>query len=95
MLYVAQQGGIPESGFSEKSEFVNPEMRETLGFQFQKKRELKLWVSYRSNWLSEANLLADRFSSTNPEFLSVSSLLQSQTRCFISSFIQSVSKRIH
>lgn len=30
--------GIPESGFCEKSEFVNPEMRETLSFQFQKER---------------------------------------------------------
>ena len=32
------QWGIPESRFCENSEFVNPEMRETLSFQFQKGR---------------------------------------------------------
>ena len=30
----AAQGGIPESGFCEISEFVNPEMKETLSFRF-------------------------------------------------------------
>ena len=33
-------GGIPESAFCENSEFVNPEMRETPSFQFQKERYL-------------------------------------------------------
>ena len=31
-------GGIPESVFCENSEFVNPQMRETLSFHFQKER---------------------------------------------------------
>ena len=31
-------GGIPENGLCENSEFVNPEMRETLSYPFQKER---------------------------------------------------------
>ncbi len=31
-------GPVSESRFSENSEFVNPEIRETLGFLFQKER---------------------------------------------------------
>lgn len=31
-------GGIPESRFSENSENVKPEIRESLGFQFQEER---------------------------------------------------------
>ena len=31
-----------------KTLLVNPEMRETLGFPFQKESELKLWVSYHA-----------------------------------------------
>ena len=34
----SQQRPVPESRFSENSEFVNPEMRGTLGFPFQKER---------------------------------------------------------
>ena len=34
----AEPGGIPESGLCENSEFVNPEMRETLSYPFQKAR---------------------------------------------------------
>ena len=35
---VTDVGGISESRFSENSEFVNPEMRKTLSFPFQKER---------------------------------------------------------
>ncbi len=38
------------------------------------------------------DLLTGRFYSTNPEFLCISSILQSQLCCFIFLFIQSVSK---
>ena len=65
----AVQGPVSESRFSENSELVNPEMRETLVFQFHKASSALLWVSYPGNILREPNLLAGRFSSTNPEFL--------------------------
>ena len=46
-------------------------MRETLSFQFQKERSLKLWVCYCGNLLCEpnllTNLLAGRFTWRNPE----------------------------
>ncbi len=38
LIYIAGLDPVSESGFTENSEFVNPEMRETLGFLFQKER---------------------------------------------------------
>lgn len=55
-------GCIPEGGFSENSEFVNPEMRETLGFLFQKERLLKLGVSYHGYLLKKRVYLNDYFA---------------------------------
>jgi len=57
-----------KAGLVKTLDFVNPEMRKTLGFHFQKESQLKFEVSYHGNWLCEPNLLAGRFSSTNPEF---------------------------
>lgn len=54
----------------------------------------KLWIVSSVNRLCRAKLLDDWFPLTNPELLSVSSFLQSQTCCFISSLIHSVSKCI-
>ena len=47
--------------------WVNTEMKETLGFQFQEERQSKLWVCYCGNFLCEHNLLTGRFTWRNPE----------------------------
>lgn len=50
-------GGFWRAGLVQ-TELVNPEIRETLGFQFQKERQLKVWLYYRGNWLCEPKLAA-------------------------------------
>lgn len=68
---VARQG-VPESGLCKNSEYVNPQMRETLYYPWQS-----------GHWLCEHNPLEGRLSSINSEFFSVSSHRQSQTLSFI------------
>lgn len=64
---VAELGPVSDSGFNENSEFVQPEMRETLGIPTKNPSQLL------GNRLCEPNLLTGRFSSTNSDFLSSSS----------------------
>ena len=73
-------GAIPESWFIENPELGNPNMRQTLGFLFQKERLRKPLVSVHGNFLCEPNLVTSRFSSTNSAFLLVPSRFLSLTR---------------
>ncbi len=41
LYVVGEQGPVSERRLSENSEYVNPEMRETLGFPFQNGRFVK------------------------------------------------------
>uniref|UniRef100_A0A672L922 Basigin n=1 Tax=Sinocyclocheilus grahami TaxID=75366 RepID=A0A672L922_SINGR len=56
-----------------ESEFVNPRKWKLSVFGSNKRQNLNLSLSYHSNLLCEPNLVRSRFSSVNPEFLSVSS----------------------
>ncbi len=104
-LLTCGQGPVSERRLSENSEYVNPEMRETLGFplqngRFVKYRESRVTFSYSETEVTytqsqlprlccEPNLVGSRFSLVNPEFLSVSSPFLKCKLCFNTSFIHS------
>lgn len=77
---------IPESRFCETSEFFNPGMRERGDLNSGS-------VTAVTDSVNPTCSLAG-FLQQTPKVVSVSSLLQSQTRCFISLLSQSVSKRV-
>lgn len=52
-----------------KPRVISLRVEGTSGFQFKKASSAWYWVSYHGNILRESNLLSDRFSSANPEFL--------------------------